>query len=102
MALRESLQVSTLDPVRIETIRVLAYRVIEGIEQDSDCRDLLNELSKIARSSNFDRKYFATLHSRSSVENFATEAALPAPRRVLDLSRHELEEIVKLAKEKLI
>ncbi len=98
MTLRESLRVTLPSPGRVDEFAKLTRKIIHAIDNEADSAELIAEMASLARRKDFDRDFFATLHCRCSVEDFATEAALPMPQHVPDLSRDELIEIVRLAK----
>jgi hypothetical protein len=62
----------------------------------TDIRDRISSLNAVT-GREYDLSYFESLHGHSSVDEFAREAALPAPRVVADITRDELIDIVRLA-----
>jgi len=80
----------------IDRIREAAAGIMEGLARGEDVRERIASLNAMT-GHEYDLDYFQSLPSRSSVDQFAREAALPVPPVVPDLSRDELIEIVRLA-----
>ena len=99
MSLRDNLRISHPSPELIRVLAELAEKIVTALDEGDECSALIEQLNEIARRKDYDREYFKTLHTHSSVDDFALEAALPQPKRINDISREELIEIVRLAKE---
>ena len=99
MSLRDNLRISHPRPELIRALAELAEKIVTALDKGNECSTLIEQLIKIARRKDYDREYFSTLHTHSSIEDFALEAALPQPKRIDNISREELIEIVRLAED---
>lgn len=81
----------------VSDLKALAQEIIRDIDRDQDCTLLLEKITELTGLHYLDEGYFRSLHSHSSVQDFANVASLPRAKRVSDLTREELEEIVERA-----
>ena len=98
MSLRPSLILKKPDSARIDEIRAMAERIVHSIDQGGDPKEDIATIRELT-GRDYDFEYFRTLYSHSSIEEFAEEASLPVPRKVPDITKDELIEIIRLAKE---
>lgn len=99
MALRETLRVGEADPKRIDAFRELYVQIIDRIDENVPYDDLLSAVAALSGGPADDPQYVEWLHGSDDVEEFAERAALGVAPRVLDLTREELVEIVRLIRE---
>ena len=95
--LRADLIVKCPNESLVSDLRFLAEEIIRNIDHDQDCSVLLEKMKEITGRDTLDEEYFRSLHSHSSAQEFADMASLPRAKQVGDLSREELEDIVRRA-----
>ena len=78
-------------------LKSLAEEIVLNLDDGKDCTVLLEEIADLTGLQFLDEEYFRSLHSHSSVQEFAKMASLPRAKQVDDLSRDELEDIVRRA-----
>lgn len=99
MKLRSNLLLVPPDSAKIERIRSIAERILNSIHSGNDPAKDIELIKEISGRDHYDVDYFESLHSHSSIDEFAAEASLPVPVRVSDITREELIEIIRLAKD---
>lgn len=78
----------------VSDLQALAEEIILSIDQNQNCAELLEKITDLTGLHYLDEEYFRSLHSHSSVQDFATMASLPRAKQIGDLSREEMEDIV--------
>jgi hypothetical protein len=96
MPLRASLLLQPPGGEHIDRIREAAASIMTRLARGEDVGECIASLNAMT-GREYDSAHFESLHSHSSVDEFAREAALPVPRVVPNLTRDELIEIVRLA-----
>jgi hypothetical protein len=81
----------------VSDLKTLTEEIIHKIDHNQDCTVLLEKIVGMTCLPHLDEEYFRSLHSHTSVEEFVGMASLPRAKQVDDLSREELEDIVKRA-----
>lgn len=97
MPLREELILKKPNDGEVLEIQQIGQDIVDGIFAGDDVSDKIGMIAKMTGRNHYDFDYFETLHSHSSIEEFANSAAQPVPPRVPDITRDELIEIVRLA-----
>jgi hypothetical protein len=96
MALRPSLILKSPTSEYVDRVRMVATDIMAGLDQSRDISLRINALNAMT-GNEYDLTYFQSFYGHTSIEEFATEASLPVPHHVPDITRDELIEIVRLA-----
>ncbi|CUH86765.1 hypothetical protein PH5382_00678 [Phaeobacter sp. CECT 5382] len=95
--LRPELIAKHPDQEFVANLERLAEEIIRNIDHGKGCAELLEKVVDLTGLHSLDEEYFRSLHSHSSVQEFANMASLPRAKQINDLSREELEDIVRRA-----
>jgi hypothetical protein len=99
MHLREELRYKAPSENKVIEIIELANEITIAIDLDHDVSEKILLLSKLLGHGLYDLDYFSTLHCHSSVEEFAEDAAGTYASHVVDITKQELVEILRLARD---
>jgi hypothetical protein len=92
--LRRGLWYRRLSKAKRLLVVSLMHEIQSAVDNDSDCTCQIEKLNEIT-SGDFDRDYFESLHSHSSLDEAIDSACISRPKLVSDLSRDELADIVR-------
>jgi len=87
---------------KVQKLISLARSVEVAIDNGKSCDNLLAEISLVSECNLYDKDYFSNLYKHSSVEEFAAQAAYSPPKKIPNISRNDLVEILELAQDNLV
>ncbi|MFB4283920.1 hypothetical protein ACBJ59_52130 [Nonomuraea sp. MTCD27] len=98
MTLRPELRAPAIDPGFLARLATMIDEIANAIERGEDVRWAVDEFNKLT-GRHYDITSFRKYWQAWDAEDFARQAARPVPRKVSDVTRDDLIEIVQLMME---
>ena len=95
-------KVSPPNDSKVQRLISLARLVEDAIYNGERFDNLLAEISLVTECGLYDEDYFRNLYKHSSVKQFAAEAAYSPPKKIPNICRNDLVEIIELAQDNLV
>jgi len=87
---------------KVQEIASLAKSIETAIDNEENCDELLAQMSLLTQCKLYDRDFFANLYKHTDIEDFAASAGYPPPKKIPEVSRNDLIEIMELAMNNIV
>ena len=94
MANLRDILLPSASPERVESILIGIKEIEENIEAGKNVEQLINQFNQLT-GREYDEYYFRDYWRFENSEDFARAAAQPLPRKISDIAREELIEIIE-------